>query len=156
MNTILYEAADEAGTERLARALAATLPAGAVIALNGTLGAGKTRLVQAIAATVGVERRAVVSPTYVLVQEYAGSKPIYHFDLYRLRDEDEFLELAPDEYFARGGWTFLEWASKFPRCLPAERLDITIDVLGETSRRFTLTAHGAAYARVMEAVAEKS
>ncbi len=147
--SITVEVADEAGTERLACALAAVLPRGAVVALSGTLGAGKTRFVQAIAVAAGVERRAVVSPTFVLVQEYQGPQPIFHFDVYRIRDEDEFLELAPDEYFARGGWSFVEWADKFPRCLPAERLDVQIEVRGPTARSFTLTAYGADFLPVI-------
>ena len=75
------------------------LPDGTTVALCGTLGAGKTRLVQAIAEAAGVDRRDVLSPTFVLIQEYHGRRSIYHIDAYRLRDEDEFLALGPEEYF---------------------------------------------------------
>ena len=142
MTELVFEAADEDATERLARALASVLPRQATVSLIGPLGAGKTRLVKAVAAAAGVEPSAVTSPTFVLIQEYAGPQPIYHFDTSRLRDEDEFIELAPDEYFARPGWTFVEWGDRFARCLPDERLEIRIDVTGPTSRRFTITAIG--------------
>jgi len=86
MKTFQHSVRDETGTERLAGALARVLPRQAVIALHGTLGAGKTRFVQALAVAAGVERSVVVSPTFVLVQTYAGRQPIHHFDAYRLRD----------------------------------------------------------------------
>lgn len=153
MSAITIDVADERGTQRLAERLAKLLPASAVIALNGTLGAGKTRFVQLLAAATGVNERAVVSPTFVLVQEYRGRVPIYHFDAYRLRDEDEFTALGADEYLAGHGWCLIEWAERVANCLPHERLEIQIDVTGETSRRFTLTPHGDNYARIAREVA---
>ena len=138
MKELAYEATSEAQTERLGAALAAELSPGAVVALFGTLGAGKTRLVQAIATVLGVPADEATSPTFVLINEYHGRLPIYHFDAYRLRDDDEFLELGPDEYFEGDGVTFVEWADRVQRCLPAERLEIECEAIGETARRFTL------------------
>lgn len=148
--SFVYESHDEQGTARFGEALAVALPEHAVIALNGTLGAGKTRLVQALAAALGVDRRDVISPTFVLVQEYQGRRPIYHFDAYRLANEDEFWALGPDEYFAAPGVTVIEWAERVAGCLPAERLEISIEVTGPTSRRFFCRAAGAAYEPAME------
>lgn len=145
----VYEANDEAATVELGAALAEVLPNGSVVALCGTLGAGKTRLVQAIAAASGIERRQVVSPTFVLVQEYHGRRTIYHVDAYRLRDEDEFLELGPDEYFESDGLTLVEWADRVANCLPRQYLEIEIEVTGDQSRRFTITAHGERYREVV-------
>ena len=68
-------------------------------------GRAKTRLVQAIAEACGIDRREVVSPTFVLIQEHHGRRTIYHVDAYRLRDEDEFLALGPEEYFESDGLT---------------------------------------------------
>jgi tRNA threonylcarbamoyladenosine biosynthesis protein TsaE len=152
MKPLVYDAADEAATARLGAALAAVLPPGSVIALDGTLGAGKTRLVQALAQAAGVDRRAVVSPTFVLIQEYQGPQPIYHFDAYRLHDEDEFLELGPEEYFASSGWTVIEWAERVANSLPREHLQIRIYVTGETSRRFEITGVGEKYESLVEAL----
>jgi len=145
-----YEAHDEQGTARFGEALAAALPERAVIALNGPLGAGKTRLVQSLAAALGVDRRAVVSPTFVLVQEYQGRRAVYHFDAYRLSDEEEFWALGPEEYFAASGVCVIEWAERVAGCLPAERLQIAIDVAGPTGRHFNCQAFGRLYEPVIE------
>jgi tRNA threonylcarbamoyladenosine biosynthesis protein TsaE len=149
--TFTFPARDEADTERLGQALAHAMPQG-VVALEGVLGAGKTRLVQAVAAALAVDRRDVVSPTFVLVHEYHGARPIYHIDAYRLRDDDEFLDLGADEYFRPPNLVFIEWAGRVARCLPDERLEISIDVLPGTLREFTLTAHGAAAEQAIERV----
>lgn len=143
MSTFEFLSQSEADTDRLGAALAEALPAGTVIALIGTLGAGKTRLVQGVAAALGVPAADVTSPTFVLVNEYPGRVPIYHFDAYRLRDEDEFLQLGPDEYFESPGLTFIEWADRVASCLPRERIEIRVEPAGETSRRFAVTATGA-------------
>ena len=75
----------------------------------------------------------------MLVNEYTGGRlPVYHFDTYRLKDDDEFLNLGPDEYFDSAGITFVEWADRVATLLPPDRLEITIDVTSETERRITL------------------
>ncbi len=137
-----FDATDEAATAALGAALAKVLPHNATVALRGTLGAGKTRLVQAVAEACGVDRRAVVSPTFVLIQEYQGRQTVYHIDAYRLRDEDEFLRLGPDEYFESGGLVLIEWADRVEGCLPADRVDVRIEVTGPQSRRFDISARG--------------
>ena len=149
MDRFTYQARDEAATSALGAALAEALPDGSVVALCGTLGSGKTRLVQAIAEASGVDRRDVVSPTFVLVHEYQGRRPIYHLDAYRLRDEDEFLDLGPEEYFDADGLALVEWADRVRGCLPAERIEIQIEVTGPHSRRFDVTAVGSRYAPVI-------
>jgi tRNA threonylcarbamoyladenosine biosynthesis protein TsaE len=142
MQTIFtFQANDETDTERLGRTLAAAVPHG-VVALNGPLGAGKTRLVQAAATACGVDRRDVVSPTFVLVHEYHGSRPIYHLDAYRLRDDDEFLQLGVDENFVAPNLVFVEWADRIERCLPTERIEIAIAVLSDQQRAFTVVGRG--------------
>ena len=152
MPRFIFHAADAADTARLGAALAAALPDGAVVALSGTLGAGKTQLVRDVAAACGVDPRDVTSPTFVLINEYHGRRTIYHCDAYRVRDEDEFLRLGPEEYFEGPGLTFIEWAERVAACLPPERLEISIEVLGETSRRFEIVAVGKRYVGVCDAV----
>ncbi len=137
-----FRAESEQDTERLGVALAAALPHG-VVALDGPLGAGKTRLVQAVAVACGVDRTEVVSPTFVLMHEYQGTRPIYHVDAYRLRDDDEFLQLGVDEHFGPPNLVLIEWAGRFERCMPPERLDVAISVLGDNLREFNFVAHGA-------------
>ncbi len=135
--------ADEAATVRLGHQLAQVLTPGAVVSLVGTLGAGKTRLVQSLAEGLGATEE-VTSPTFVLVNEYiTGRMPIYHFDAYRLKDEDEFLELGPEEYFdgmtpAGAGVTLVEWGDQVTSCLPATTIGITIEVLDGEARLITI------------------
>ena len=143
-------ARSEQETEALGRALARVLEPGTVIALVGNLGAGKTRLTQAIAAELGVERETVNSPTFVLIQEYEGRLPIYHFDTYRLRDMDEFLELGADELMAAGGICVIEWADRVEDVLPRDALRIEIGILSPVEREFRFNASGARSNRVLE------
>jgi tRNA threonylcarbamoyladenosine biosynthesis protein TsaE len=154
MRHVTFIAADESDTARLGAALAQVLPAGTVVALCGTLGAGKTRLVQALAENLGVDRRQVVSPTFVLIQEYLGQKRIYHIDAYRLRDDDEFRALGPDEYFESDGLVLIEWAERVSDCLPLDRVDINIEVTGPTQRQFDISATGEKYASAIADLAE--
>jgi tRNA threonylcarbamoyladenosine biosynthesis protein TsaE len=142
MDEFIFLADNESDTRRLGAALAQVLPPGTTVALIGTLGAGKTRLVQALAAGCGVPPDTVVSPTFVLCQEYHGRRTLYHLDAYRLKDDDEFLELGPEEYFASDGITLIEWADRVLDCLPPQRLEIHIEVVGDTARQFRLAAVG--------------
>ncbi len=98
--------------------LAAELPAGAVVALVGGLGAGKTHFTKGLALGLGHEG-AVTSPTFTLVHEYRGGRlPLFHFDLYRLDSAVEALALGWEEYLEAGGVCVVEWADKFPELLP--------------------------------------
>lgn len=151
MDPLVYDAGDETATESFGAELARLLPRPAFVALRGTLGAGKTRLVQALAAGLGVDRALVSSPTFVLLHEYAGSTPVYHFDAYRLRDAEEFWNLGAEDYLGdRRGVTMVEWAERIAPCLPAERLEIAIEVTGPTERRFQISAFGTVYAPVID------
>ena len=134
--------ADENATERLGAVLAELLPDGTVVGLVGPLGAGKTRLVRAVAAAVGVSREDVTSPTFVVIHEYHGRRTIYHFDAFRIADEDEFVDLGPSEYFDSPALTFVEWADRVAPCLPDDRLEIRIEPLDQYRRKVTLVPHG--------------
>lgn len=149
MNPIVIDVQSLAETESLGRRLAAQLFPGAVVALIGPLGAGKTHLVRAIAVGLDIANPAVVnSPTFVLIQEYDARLPIYHFDAYRLQKEADFADLGVHEYFEGDGVCLVEWADKVPRCLPTERLEIRITITGEQSRRFEIAGIGACYAAI--------
>ena len=149
-----FDLSDEAGTAALGRTLAATLPTRAVVGLNGPLGAGKTRLVQAVAEASGVDRRDVTSPTFVLVQEYHGTRTIYHADAYRLADDDEFWQLGLDERFDESALTFIEWADRFVDCLPADRLDIHLTPLAGDGRRVNVFAYSDRFGSVLKRLRE--
>ena len=156
INAMRYvvDALDPESTRALGRQLGERLFAGAVIALIGPLGAGKTFLVRAVAEGLGVrDSRIVSSPTFVLIQEYPARLPIYHFDAYRLRSVDEFADLGVHEYFAGDGVCLVEWADRVEPVLPAELLRIRLDVTGPTSRRITLEAHGSTYEEMLRGLA---
>src|SRR5580698_1026946 len=130
---------DLAATEAFGRRLGALLFPGAVIALVGQLGAGKTHLTRAIAEGLGVKNPAVVnSPTFVLIQEYPARLPIYHFDAYRLGGPKEFAELGVDEYFRGEGVCLVEWADKVEVTLPTDHLRIEIEIVDENRRQFKM------------------
>jgi tRNA threonylcarbamoyladenosine biosynthesis protein TsaE len=150
-----HHVADLAGTDRLAQALAAELTEGMVVALNGPLGAGKTRLVQGIAAATGVDPRDVVSPTFVLMHEYQARQPIYHLDAYRIHDEDEFLQLGVEEHFVAPNLVFVEWADRVPDCLPEDRLEITIAADPGEGRHFEIAGRGPRAAEIVRRVASR-
>jgi len=135
-------AQSEVDTQRLGCALARALAHGGTVALIGPLGAGKTRLTQAIAGELGADRRTVNSPTFVLIQEYAASVPIFHCDTYRLRSVDEFLDLGVDEMFQSEALCLIEWADRVTPVLPPDRLQIEIEVTGPTARNFRISALG--------------
>jgi tRNA threonylcarbamoyladenosine biosynthesis protein TsaE len=137
-----FEAPDEATTDRFGAALAAALAPGTTVALCGTLGAGKTRLVQAVAAAYGVPREEVVSPTFVLCQTYRGSRTIHHLDAYRLRDIDEFRELGSEELFSSDAIVIIEWADRVAEALPDDYLQVEIEITGRASRRFVVQTIG--------------
>jgi len=131
-----FDSKSEAETIRLGHAIAAKLQARDVIALAGDLGTGKTRLVQAIAEGLGVDRDEVNSPTFVLIQHYDGRLTMHHLDVYRLRDEDEFLDLGVDELFDGDGVTLIEWADRVTDAIPEDAMWICGTVTGEQSRQF--------------------
>ena len=142
---------DLEATQAFGRRLGGLLFPGAVVALVGPLGAGKTHLVRAVALGLGLaDGRAVSSPTFVLLQEYPARLPVYHFDAYRLRGEGEFFDLGAHEYFEGDGVCLVEWADRVPGCLPAEHLRLTLAITGETSRRLTAEGFGPRYREVVE------
>ena len=145
--TLQLEIADLAGTVAFGRRLGALLFPGAVVALIGPLGAGKTQLVRAVAEGLEIaDSRVVNSPTFVLIQEYAAHLPIYHFDAYRLANPAELFDLGVHEYFEGQGICLVEWADRVEDCLPLEHLRVTIEITGPTSRRLRVEGRGPQYA----------
>ena len=141
--SLTFDLPNLAATETLGRHLGSLLFPGAVIGLTGPLGAGKTQLVRAVAQGLGLTNsRVVTSPTFVLIQEYQGRLPIYHFDAYRLRSPNEFLDLGVLEYFEGDGVCLVEWADRVPTTFPSDHLWVQMAVTGENSRRLTITGHG--------------
>ena len=153
--TIAFDSRSLDDTQKLGTILERFIPDGAVVSLIGSLGTGKTTLVRAIAAAGGENPEDVSSPTFVLIQEYtAGRRPIYHFDAYRIADDDEFLELGPEEYFDSNGVTFVEWADKVENCLPENYIQIVVEHIGDNSRRYKISVIGEQYQIFLKKLAD--
>lgn len=119
------------------------------IILEGDLGAGKTTFTKGLAKGIGV-KRIVNSPTFNIIKEYKGRIPLYHMDVYRLKDSDE--DLGFDEYFDGEGVTVVEWAHLIEEQLPNELLKIIINRIDEVSRKITLIPIGDRYNKLCEEV----
>ena len=139
MNEFVTHSPEE--TERYAGELAKSLKRGTVILLFGGLGAGKTAFTRGFARGLGI-MEPVSSPTFTIVNEYEGEKlPVFHFDMYRIEDEDEPIEIGYDEYFMRGGVCIIEWPQNIQNSLPKTRTDIEIlrDLsIGDDVRKITV------------------
>ena len=135
MNKVLK---DLSSTEEFGREFAEGLKAGSTIALIGPLGAGKTTLTKAIAKGLGVTE-TITSPTFTVVCEYeTGRLPLYHFDVYRVNDEDELFELGFEEYFHKGGVCLVEWADLVMDLLPEDTIVLRLDY-GENEEERTIS-----------------
>jgi tRNA threonylcarbamoyladenosine biosynthesis protein TsaE len=140
---MLVNLPDLSATEAFGRRLGQRLQPGMVIALVGPLGAGKTHLTRAIAEGLGLlDSRDVCSPTFVLMHEYFARLPIYHFDAYRLRSEEDFNDLGVQEYLEGDGVCLIEWADRVAGCLPADHLRVELRIVGETARQALLEGAG--------------
>lgn len=142
-------------TYEMGKIVARLLLPGQVICLAGDLGAGKTLLVQGIAAGLDIEE-LVTSPTFTVVNIYEGMHTLYHFDLYRLDHPAELTDIGYYEYVFGSGIAVIEWPDKFPEEIPEERLWIEICRDKEENERiFKIEATGQAYEKVCEELKEK-
>lgn len=117
------------------------LTGGEVLALTGDLGTGKTVLTRGIAFGLGIPMDRVSSPTFTLIQEYAGSIPLIHVDLYRLERPSEISALGLEEYFTPSTIVIIEWAERFPQILPSDHIAIRLEY-GETEDIRLLSVSG--------------
>ena len=133
-------AASPEETERAGEALAAELAPGDVVALVGELGAGKTCFVRGLARRLGAGD-VVASPTFVLVNHYAGRLPIHHVDAYRTTSLSEVVDLGFDELVAGAGITLIEWADRIAPLIPPDALWVHIEGLGDEPREIRIERH---------------
>lgn len=129
-------------TRVLGEHLGRQLRPGEVVAFSGDLGAGKTCMIQGVCAGLEVED-VVNSPTFILINEYegrAGGQPVkvYHFDLYRLRNQIELEALGAEEYFYGQGICLVEWAERARAALPPQRREVVLEHCGPQTRRIAL------------------
>ena len=126
----------ESETLEVAYNLASKIDQNRVICLNGEMGAGKTVFVKGFCKFFGIDE--ISSPTFTLVNEYEGSKPVFHFDVYRLLDEDEFFAIGGDEYFEKG-ICIIEWSDVIKDVIPEDAIDVRIEKIDDDTRRIIVT-----------------
>ena len=135
MLTVTNSAAE---TRALGERLASGLQPGDTVILEGELGAGKSELARGIARGLGVTE-TVTSPSFTILNVYeSGRCPLYHFDWYRLENEEELYELGMDEYLGGDGIAVVEWAERCPDAVPEDCIRIRLEATGEETRQITV------------------
>ena len=132
---ISFVSKSEKDTFKLAKMVAKEISAGSLILLNGDLGAGKTTFTKYFCKALKV-KADVLSPTFVLERIYEGKFTIHHYDLYRLTDISQVLDLGILENLDAGDVCLVEWPDIARKMLPENCIEINITKLGETERRF--------------------
>ncbi len=140
LDELVFLSSSEAETDRLAEAFARLLGPGDVVALEGTLGAGKTRLVRGLAAALHADLSFVSSPTFGLVQHYEGDLPLVHIDAYRLSGDDEFDRMGGPELFDAESVTLIEWSERIAESLPRERWIVAARHVDEKTREYRVAS----------------
>ncbi len=137
MEYISHSAAD---TERIAAEISKSLHSGDFVALYGPMGAGKTAFTRGLVKALVPECLELVhSPTFAIVNEYRGKAlTVYHYDLYRLRSEDDLISTGFEDYIDGGALVVSEWSELFEDALPKERINVRIEPINDTDRRITV------------------
>ncbi len=137
-------------TKQVGKNLGQNLSAGSIIALTGELGSGKTTFVQGMGEGLRI-KSLIKSPSFVIINEYDGPLPLYHFDLYRFDNAEEILSLGYEEYFyQKRGVVVMEWAKKIKDFLPREYLEINLKIIDLSKRKISGQAYGASHKDVMK------
>ena len=137
-------------TWHIGRMLGELLGAGDTVCLVGDLGAGKTNVAYGIAQGLDVQEQYITSPTFTFVNEYQGRVPLYHIDLYRLKEPAELENIGFREYLESDGVTLIEWAERAEDELPVEFLSVYLSFVDEKSREIGFLAKGERYEKLME------
>ena len=133
-----FVSSSEKETEALGARLARSLPdGGAVIAMYGELGAGKTAFIRGLGAGLGVTE-AVVSPTFTIVNEHVGRRELFHFDMYRLGSADELFDIGWEDYLNRGAVCAVEWSENVQDAFFGDEYVVRIEKLGDSERKITI------------------
>ena len=127
----------ELETEQAGADFAARVPDGAVVAMYGDLGAGKTAFVRGMARGMVISAR-VSSPTFTIVNEYAGRRELFHFDMYRLGSADELFDIGWEDYLAREGVCVVEWSENVSDAFDGSEIRVEITKLSENARKITI------------------
>lgn len=135
MKVLISKNEDE--SRRIAFDLGKNAKPGEVYSVTGTLGAGKTLMAKEFARGLGITDD-ITSPTFTILEEYAGKIPFYHFDLYRIESPEEIELMGFEEYFYGNGVSWIEWAEKCGSLMPEKHISVTIEIISDEERRITL------------------
>ncbi len=127
-------------TAAIAREFSKHLKEGDVVLFDGELGTGKTFFIKALCKEFEINNAA--SPSFSIVNEYSGSKSIYHFDFYRIRKAQELLDIGFNDYLNDEAIVLIEWADMYPEILPHKCYKIKIEYLSDTSRNISIKKNG--------------
>ena len=139
-------------TIRLGKKIAKLFKKGDIVALIGNLGAGKTTLVKGIAQGLGVKKEKVNSPSFVLLKEYKGKLPLYHFDFYRIKKTKESYDIGLDEFIFGDGVSVIEWADRIKSFLPKDYLGIEFEFKDTNTRKIKLFGLGKHYKKLVKKI----
>lgn len=145
--TIITKSPEE--TKKIGKDISRLVKPGDLIAFYGELGAGKTCFIQGVSEGLEV-KDYVTSPSFTIINEYQGKISVYHFDLFRLNDIEEILELGYEEYFYGNGLTVIEWANKIEKLLPKDHLKIDIKFKDCYKRRISFVPQGDRFNKLLE------
>jgi tRNA threonylcarbamoyladenosine biosynthesis protein TsaE len=143
-------------TVKLGWQLGGLLIKGDIIALIGDLGGGKTWFTKGVATGLGIEPNLIVSPTFTLVNEYQGRQKLFHIDLYRLKNRAEILGLDIEDYLEGEGIVVIEWANRWPRNLPQERIQVNLKMVDEHTRELKFSGNHPRSREIIKALKEKA
>lgn len=133
-------------TEQLGEKIGKKLWAGCLVSLNGDLGTGKTAFTRGITKSQGIDTDNVSSPTFNLMNSYSGTTNVTHFDLYRLKNEEELEDIGfYDSINNDDKITIIEWSDKFTHSLPQDKLNVLIEYIDENQRVIFIAPHGEKY-----------
>jgi tRNA threonylcarbamoyladenosine biosynthesis protein TsaE len=152
-NDLLIQSRSVDETLRIGRSIGEVLREGDVVGLVGNLGAGKTHLCKGIASGLGVaSERLVNSPTFVIVNEYAGRVPVHHVDAYRLKDAAQLEAIGFEELCSSGGVVVVEWADRVSGVMPADALWLELTIRGNTDRVVRARTQSASLSRRLSTI----
>lgn len=139
MNTLTLHSKSSEETIEIGKKIGSLLKKGDILAMQGTLAAGKTTITKGIAESLGVTE-VITSPTFCLISEYEGKMPLYHFDVYRLEGPEDFINLGSEDMLYGDGISIIEWSEKIMEELPSSTIIIRLEPDSEqgTSRTITI------------------
>ena len=134
----IYYSNSESETLKVAGEFALELSAGDIVLLDGDLGAGKTVFSKGIVSALSNGKITAVSPTFVLVNVYETTPPVYHFDLYRITDISELDAIGAEEYFYGDGISFVEWPERASGMFPSSAIKVYIEKINDETRKIRI------------------